>query len=1403
MRCPECGYENENDNNFCNMCRAVLSPQGASMQAPIERTPINLDLLLDVEEPPAPATNSSSKAKAGPQKAPGSKPAPKPDASSELNLSGFDLNPSDNGSLLLDLGSSNDAEKAGEFDLNLDLDTNPPKEGFDLAFDINASPDGLQLDAAEPNPPFDLGIDLDKSPSDDSRQETSGIQAQNQPEAANPEELIINPSVDIPEKAHKPSASRISMPSMDDITMDFTQPPSKKEPGSAKSAAAASQMQKPAPEPPQENQEFGIESGTTEEIVFDSDSIKVESSTFEFGDLDASFSETLIDGGGGEKTSPNTDAPLEPAALEISEDGTQDESILNQFILEKPASPQTPSPTEDATQSEVDEDLAGLLMGIEGKTPIVKAPPAPKPRIAEIEEAEPEIQLEGFEPQALEPSAPEVAVAELLKEESGLSNETMLSSEEADTVDETKRILTPMEKLQELKKSLNESKDPDQRYSLVLEMKNLNIPEANSDFIILLNDELKDIKEVAAEYLGLVGCKEAVAPLIKCITAGDPSIKFIAARSLGNIKTEEAVAPLVKLLEEDNDDLRYVALEALGKIGATAAVKPVSAFLKSRNHDLRFVACEAIGNLKDQQSIGVILPMVKDPDFEVRLKAIEALGKIGSTAACDQLLVVLGEENERMRLATIQALGQIKNANAVDPLIDIFQVSNPQIKEKIIWALGEIGNERAVDPLLNLSQAFNSKLTTLALEAFAKIKSSKASRFVLSVLDKNDLTLRLKAVEALGEIAEKSTAGNLLPFLDSPESTLKINAARALGKIGNPVAIDPLVAKLTDSERDVRLQAIEALGYIKGTKAISPIIHSLREQDEQIISKAEWALCELQEMGVDSLTKALFTEPSEVIPSLVRVLGKIGSIRAIFPLLKVLETADARLKKEVADGLLEIDRHLTEENPISVILKEGYAWAQFSIAQALSQLEDDRAFSLLIKIAKETLTDKDMKKLAGIPDKRIIECSGQILQLIRLNVAGLFSKVGNDKAIPMIMEYFSQCDLQQRQWCVEAVGGIQTESALDALIEILKRSEYQIPLEMLSKQLIGNKSRKLVEKLVLSASHPSEPVRTAIATVLGETKDPRAIRTLSQLVKDTSDKVRSASIEAIGKIGTTAAVQPAIEALKDSVEVVRAKASQVLGELKDTAAVEFLEKTTHDTSESVRQLSVKALSMMADARVPDIIIKSLSDKSALVRGTAVEVLGIRKDRVALPHLIKSLGDPAETVREKCAGALANIGDTQAIMPLLGRLDDPSPLVPLACSEAIVSFKTRSYVVLIEALKHNEERIRRHACDLLIRIGDETLIQKLLKIANDRNNFLRENIARILGRIGDQKAVDPLITMLQDRTGQVRRTSAESLGMLRDIRAIVALKKTERDQSKEVRQAATAALQEIFKAHKLN
>ena len=62
---------------------------------------------------------------------------------------------------------------------------------------------------------------------------------------------------------------------------------------------------------------------------------------------------------------------------------------------------------------------------------------------------------------------------------------------------------------------------------------------------------------------------------------------------------------------------------------------------------------------------------------------------------------------------------------------------------------------------------------------------------------------------------------------------------------------------------------------------------------------------------------------------LVRVLGKVGNVKGINPLLNLLSGAKGDLKEAICDALIEIDYNLMKEDPIGSLLKTGYAWLRF------------------------------------------------------------------------------------------------------------------------------------------------------------------------------------------------------------------------------------------------------------------------------------------------------------------------------------------------------------------------------------------------------------------------------------------------------------------------------------------
>jgi HEAT repeat protein len=83
-------------------------------------------------------------------------------------------------------------------------------------------------------------------------------------------------------------------------------------------------------------------------------------------------------------------------------------------------------------------------------------------------------------------------------------------------------------------------------------------------------------------------------------------------------------------------------------------------------------------------------------------------------------------------------------------------------------------------------------------------------------------------------------------------------------------------------------------------------------------------------------------------------------------------------------------------------------------------------------------------------------------------------------------------------------------------------------------------------------------VRTAAATRLGGTRDPRAFEPLIAALDDEHPNVRIRAAASLGKIKDPKAVEPLIALLTDDNDSVRGAAAAALGELEDSRAMEPL-----------------------------------------------------------------------------------------------------------------------------------------------------------------------------------------------------------------------------------------------------
>ena len=184
-----------------------------------------------------------------------------------------------------------------------------------------------------------------------------------------------------------------------------------------------------------------------------------------------------------------------------------------------------------------------------------------------------------------------------------------------------------------------------------------------ASLIRLLNDRHPDVQWQAADALGSLGA-EAVVPLIRVLDSRHKVVRIGAIEALASIRDPRSIPSLVWLLQNDQIvEVRWVAALALGEIGDRSAIPPLVLALRSPEQYIRYGAARSLDMLRweppddlervyyaialeDWESVkklgtaatGPLTSMLSDPEAATRAKALGILGEIGDPAgqtACE------------------------------------------------------------------------------------------------------------------------------------------------------------------------------------------------------------------------------------------------------------------------------------------------------------------------------------------------------------------------------------------------------------------------------------------------------------------------------------------------------------------------------------------------------------------------------------------------------------------------------------------------------------------------------------------------------------------------------------------------------------------------------------------------
>lgn len=287
----------------------------------------------------------------------------------------------------------------------------------------------------------------------------------------------------------------------------------------------------------------------------------------------------------------------------------------------------------------------------------------------------------------------------------------------------------------------------------------------------------------------------------------------------------------------------------------------------------------------------------------------------------------------------------------VPGLIDALEHEDFIVRKEASRALKYVGDKRAEDALIKSLEyeEWHSKFSVLssvranAAEALGKIESRKAVQPLILRLEDPDIEVRWKAAEALGKIADDEALEPLIYALNDDDGDVRKQAARALGELENVEAVDTLILALEDIDWPVRKNAATALGKIGDERALKPLLNSLNDDDIDVRRHAIAALVKMKKHAVKPLLKKLYDPDWQTRAIAAEALGRIGSKKALKPLIKALSNNKMRDENRYVRGkAAEALGRIGDKSAVKYLeeaLDENYIFVRKRAQEALDLIE--------------------------------------------------------------------------------------------------------------------------------------------------------------------------------------------------------------------------------------------------------------------------------------------------------------------------------------------------------------------------------------------------------------------------------------------------------------------------------
>ena len=315
------------------------------------------------------------------------------------------------------------------------------------------------------------------------------------------------------------------------------------------------------------------------------------------------------------------------------------------------------------------------------------------------------------------------------------------------------------------------------------------------------------------------------------------------------------------------------------------------------------------------------------------------------------------EDWRRMRATATCLKGGPK---VVDLIIKEIQHGSSSYKVEAARMLARIRDPRAGVPLVQLLAVEEESVrdaVVASLEQMAGILDELTAAALVNLL-KNE-SLRSMVTSLLGVIP--TSIGPLTAMLKDQDEESRVQAAEILDHLLDPRSADALVDAMADSAiRDTAVETLKKLGAIRDR--IDQVMNQLSKVEESELREGarQEAVISLHPIGrpsVEILIEYLEDDDWVVREAAADVLGKIGDVRAVEPLIERLKNDnDTGVKELAAKGLGLIG----DARPVDLLIEMiPIKPLRVLAVEALEKIKDVEALRPHAEVFKQMKNDRD------------------------------------------------------------------------------------------------------------------------------------------------------------------------------------------------------------------------------------------------------------------------------------------------------------------------------------------------------------------------------------------------------------------------------------------------------------